>query len=335
MSLNTGLQGIQTQQPSLAPIQNLVGTSFNYNQYISESFSGVTQIAGYTFNRSNAGTAMTDSLQNPVANTGLQPKLPNGWNITVNNIDAIAAITLTPTVPATINGATSLTINAGNKAAIITDGTNFFAFVDTNGTSGTLRPTVTSNAAAVALDSLASGTIINRNHASAMSDTLVVATSLPNGWYITVNNLEGIVADTITPTTSTINGAATLVVGAGQSATIYSTGANYFATIAPSAIPSLQPMTVSTGSPIALSSFASGSIIKRSNATTAMSDTLAHATALPNGWWIEVFNIDASATDTITPTTSTINGTTDIAVTAGQSTIIRTDGANYFATTPA
>lgn len=53
-------------------------------------------------------------------------------------------------------------------------------------------------------------------------------------WYFTAQNI-GNTAVTITPTTSTINGIATLVLLAGQSAVIYSNGTNYFASMSVSA----------------------------------------------------------------------------------------------------
>ncbi len=51
-----------------------------------------------------------------------------------------------------------------------------------------------------------------------------------SGWYFTAQNI-GNTAVTITPTTSTINGAATLVLLSGQSAVIFSNGTNYLAVL--------------------------------------------------------------------------------------------------------
>ncbi|HEX4044165.1 MAG TPA: hypothetical protein VHZ76_00685 [Gammaproteobacteria bacterium] len=122
----TGNLPILNQQPSLLPITSLVGTSVNYANVINETFTAANQIIGQMFNRSNATVAMTDALPVPnVSNGGIGP-LPNGWNIRINNIDASAAITLTPISPATINGSSSLSIAAGHTSTIITDGTNYF-----------------------------------------------------------------------------------------------------------------------------------------------------------------------------------------------------------------
>lgn len=59
------------------------------------------------------------------------------------------------------------------------------------------------------------------------------ASAFANGWYTTIYNKStnalGIV--TVTPTTSTINGSATLAIAPGQTATIVSDGTNYQATV--------------------------------------------------------------------------------------------------------
>jgi hypothetical protein len=220
-------------RPCLLPIMALVGTSYNYAQQTSATFHLGTDYIGQQFNRSNGGVAMTDSLPAPAVTFGDQAALPNGWNIYVNNIDATAAITLTPASPTTINGVATLVIPAGSSVFISTDGNNYFS-----------------------------------RSASQVGGTAIA------------------------------------------------------------------PVTAVTGSPIALGTYASGSIIERSNSTTAMSDTLPNANTLPNGWWIEVFNIDASASDTITPATSTINGASTLVIASGKSSIIRGDGTNYRATTP-
>ncbi len=405
-------------QAGSTPVYAFVGTSVVYNSSVS----------GLVINRSNATVAMTDTLLAPGISTGDIGPIPNGYTVYINNLDASAAITLTPQLPATINGASSLTINAGTTVKIVTDGINYFSQTNTTAantstvtiltgttqalgsnatgstiirhnsgtnmtdtlvsaatlTAGwfinlinndataidTITPTTsTINGAATfvlqpgqsttiysdgtnyytntnqklslvttstgtpkALGSFATGGVVLRsNSGSAMSDTLVAATTLPNGWYLTVINNDTVASDTITPTTSTIDGAATLVIPAGHAVTIYGNGTNYFTNHEAA----LSPVITSTGSPKTLQSFASGSVILRSNATTAMADSLPNANTLPNGWNITIFNVDASATDTITPATSTINGTTTLAITFGLSTTIYGNGVNYFATTPA
>jgi hypothetical protein len=72
------------------------------------------------------------------------------------------------------------------------------------------------------------GKLISRNQASAVLDTIAAAgsTGFPLGWY-TDYQCRGAGGCTITPATSTIDGAATLVLGSGQGVRIVSDGANY------------------------------------------------------------------------------------------------------------
>ncbi len=73
------------------------------------------------------------------------------------------------------------------------------------------------------------GKLLTFSNGSAVAVTLPQAnsTTFANGWWVSVVNL-GVGAATITPTTSTIQGAATLVLATGEGATIYSDGTNYF-----------------------------------------------------------------------------------------------------------
>lgn len=115
-------------QPSLYPVQTLTGATVNYASQASSSWVPSNQQVGVMIIRSNATTAMSDKLPNPAnLGTGDIAALPNGWNILVMNRDASASITVTPLSPAKINGATTLTITAGNWAWIFTDGSNYFA----------------------------------------------------------------------------------------------------------------------------------------------------------------------------------------------------------------
>jgi hypothetical protein len=79
-----------------------------------------------------------------------------------------------------------------------------------------------------------------------------------------------------------------------------------------------------------------GKLLIRSNSGTAMTDTLSQAAAgaaaaFGPGWYEEVLNTDATATDTITATTSTFSstGTTTLVIPAGVWCKISSDGTNY------
>lgn len=65
--------------------------------------------------------------------------------------------------------------------------------------------------------------------------------SFLSGWYFTAQNI-GNTAVTITPTTSTINGASSLVLLSGQSAVIFSNGTNYLAVHASDAFRIIPPV---------------------------------------------------------------------------------------------
>lgn len=72
------------------------------------------------------------------------------------------------------------------------------------------------------------GKFVTHSNASAIAGTLPQAgASFPAGWWTEVKNI-GAGTLTITPTTSTIDGAASLVLTTGQGVTLLSNGTNYF-----------------------------------------------------------------------------------------------------------
>jgi len=93
------------------------------NYFTQASLDYTDFMGSMKIGRNNTG-AMTDTL--PDART-----LPNGWNITIFNIDSVDAITLTPALPSTITfgstTATSMTIANSKSCTIYSDGTNYLA----------------------------------------------------------------------------------------------------------------------------------------------------------------------------------------------------------------
>ncbi len=71
------------------------------------------------------------------------------------------------------------------------------------------------------------GKLVTHTNAAAIAGTLPVASTTGAGWWMDVQN-RGAGVLTITPTTSTIDGAASLVLIAGQGARIVSDGTNYY-----------------------------------------------------------------------------------------------------------
>jgi hypothetical protein len=73
-----------------------------------------------------------------------------------------------------------------------------------------------------------------------------------------------------------------------------------------------------------------GLFVVRSNATTAMTDTIAAVdpSVDATGWNFYIHNADASASITLTPTTGTINGASTLTITAGTTVRIVWDSLN-------
>lgn len=212
-----------------------ISPNYQYNWRVVSTLIATSQVYNYSFGglrvwRSNAGTAMTDTL--PVIASSSADNEPgaiwNGWYIDIINTDATAALTLSAPTGVTFNGvsAGSVTLNPGASISVYSDGNNYYtlsnsttgAFVNITGSPVNLGTAVSNNG------------IVNRSNAgTAMADTLPNANTLPIGWRIILKNVDASATDTITPATSTINGASTLAVTHGQTTTIWSDGTNYWA----------------------------------------------------------------------------------------------------------
>jgi hypothetical protein len=131
--------------------------------------------------------------------------------------------------------------------------------------------------------------LITASNAAAQAYTIAqagAASAFQSGWFVDVHNIStnpaGIV--TITPTTSTINGASTLPIHPGQSVRIISDGTNYqtaFATVLPSITASLLANVAmnNTGNYFDGPSVAQGSTgVWRATSTVTLFDTANSAT---------------------------------------------------------
>lgn len=78
------------------------------------------------------------------------------------------------------------------------------------------------------------GKLITFTNTAAIAVSSPAATGFPSGWEVTLLNY-GTGTLTFTPTTSTINGAATLLLRTGQSARIFSDAVNFHAAVSPGA----------------------------------------------------------------------------------------------------
>src|ERR1035438_5021924 len=101
--------------------------------------------------------------------------------------------------------------------------------ITTTGTiTGSIAIDSQTGAGAFAIPSTDCGKLVARNQASAVSDTIAQAGgSFPSGWYVQYQ-CSGAGGCTITPATSTIDGAASLTLTQNQGVLIVSNGTNYF-----------------------------------------------------------------------------------------------------------
>jgi hypothetical protein len=248
---------------------------------------------GKTVVRSNSGSAMADGL--PQA-TGT---FTNGWFVWVYNSDAVANITITPTI-STINGASTLVLNPGQMTRISSDGTNYEALISSSGSG------VTSFNSRTGIVTLISGDVT-----SALGYTPLRPS----------NNLS----DVSSASTARTN------LGLGTAA-VDNTGNTVVAVSG--ALEQASPNNTQTAASYAYVAADRGKTVIRANAGLSMTDTIPQATGtFGAGWFTWITNNDASASITITPTTSTINGSATYVLTAGHTARIVSDGTNYFAST--
>ena len=173
----------------------------------------------------NKATAITLTLPST-------PPVPT-WTIFVQNIGAGTA-TVSPN-GLDINGsASSLTLTTGQGMTILTDGSNYFASLGVGGSGSGGGGVNSQTGTTYTILSTDLGKLVTFVNTSAIAVTLPVASTsgFGNAWYTDVQNigapLSGDAFVTITPTTSTIDGAATLVLQNGSGCRIFSDGTNYW-----------------------------------------------------------------------------------------------------------
>jgi hypothetical protein len=170
------------------------------------------------------------------------------------------------------------------------------------------------------------GALVTFSNTSAIAGTLPQAgVSFPADWYCDVQN-RNTGALTITPTTSTIDGLASITIGKDEGVRLVSDGTNYFTIRTPKA----EFVNSQTGTTYTYVKEDRAKLVTHSNAS-AIAGTLPQAgTAFSHGWWMDVQNRGAG-TLTITPSTSTIDGVASLQLRTGEGCRIVSDGTNYFA----
>jgi len=191
--------------------------------------------------------------------------------------------------------------------------------------------------------------LVTFSNGSSVAVTLPQAnsTTFISGWYIDAQN-RGAGTVTITPTTSTIDGASSLALSQNQGVRIVSDGTNYYTqrgvgSGAGGSVSSFNtrtgavtgtvgdvPITTNaqTGTTYTVVSGDNGKLVTLSNGSS-IAVTLPQATgSFTTGWFAYFKNIGAG-TVTITPTTSTISGASTLTLSTGEVALVTSDGTNY------
>lgn len=265
------------------------------------------------------------SVTLPQANSST---FPDGWYVEVKNKGAGTA-TITPTT-STIDGLTTLTLPTGYGATIYSDGTNYqvqglhrFA-PDVNAQTGTSYTIVSSDFEK----------LVTLSNASAIAVTLPQAnsTTFKGGWKTMVKCI-GAGTVTITPTTSTIDGNATLVLTTGESAMIFSDGTNYFSFLVNrdtlgldtdddvtfSSVTAYRPIVTETGTSKTLALSDANTFQQCSNASTQTITIPPNAdVAFPTGTEVEFFQEGAGTVTIAAGSGVTIRSSGSLLSTSGQ-----------------
>lgn len=175
------------------------------------------------------------------------------------------------------------------------------------------------------------GKLVTLTNAAAIAVTLPqagAASAFANGWASTFMNVGATVV-TVTPTTSTINGASAYRIFPGQSVRIVSDGTNY--QIDPGTTGGVT-LSTQSGANYAIVAGDFGKLINLSNGSNQI-PTLPNANTLGANWFVQVCNIGAGS-QTITPSTSTIGGASTFVLPAASAARpacagIVSDGTNY------
>ena len=91
-----------------------------------------------------------------------------------------------------------------------------------------------------------------------------------------------------------------------------------------------RPVNAQTGTSYTILTTDLGALVTFSNASSIAVTLPQAGTGFPKDWSVEAVNIDAGVV-TITPTTSTINGSTTLKLSKNMSAVISSDGTNYAA----
>jgi len=174
------------------------------------------------------------------------------------------------------------------------------------------------------------GKLVTHTNASAIAGTLPQAGSGGNfasGWFMAVQN-RGAGTLTITPTTSTIDGAANLVLTTGQGAWIFSDGTNYFTERGMGSGGSSGNMTrrTITGADTIVAGD-KGNIVEATSGSFTLAFTA--AATLANGFWCIIYNSGTGDVTLDPNSTEQIDGLTSWVLYPGGSIIVSCTGSAF------
>lgn len=237
------------------------------------------------------------------------------------------AVTITPTT-STIDGATTLVLGTNQGVILISDGTNYTTM---RGVGGSLLQTPINAQTGTTYTVLSTdvGKIVTFSNVAAIAVTLPQATGLfgAGRTFMFQNKGTGGIA-TITPTTSTIDGAATLVLPPNTGAMVFSDGTNYTTMRGIGSLWSATTVNAQVGTSYTMLLTDIGKITTFSNAS-AIAVTLPQATGTFGAGSTLLLENKGAGTVTVTPTTSTIDGATTVTLVTNQGIILFSDGTNY------
>ena len=205
---NTTAAGNTVLHDSGVASANLVTAASNFTN------GDLVQAAGANKTTSDAGFLASNVVRKDATNTGAAAMTLDMRSSNTNSALQIPSIAgCAPTSTAAI------CFDSTNNRVTAGDGTNTRLATAglVSNQSGANYPIVNSDW----------GKLVALTNAGAQAPTLPNAATLPGGWYVDVQN-RGAGTQTITPSTSTIDGAGTLALTTGQGIRIFSDGTNYF-----------------------------------------------------------------------------------------------------------
>jgi hypothetical protein len=205
----------------------------------------------YAFLDSDCGKLVTFTnamnIMATIPQAGAGGSFVSGWSVHIQNRGA-GSLTITPTT-STIDGGIVFTLIQNQGIVLFSDGTNYFTERGANSqvssistgcglsggpiaTTGTIALNQVVNAQTGTTYAVAStdcGKLVNFSNSGSIAVSIAQAGTggFVSGWSAHFENL-GAGTVTVTPSTSTIDGVATLTLAANQGIVLFSDGANYF-----------------------------------------------------------------------------------------------------------